>query len=252
MAGHGDKPISPQAAAEEALAFFKANADEERAAKFQRYFKEPVNYFGIEWAPFKAWKAEFIGRLKAQWGIEEAVEFCEIMLEDPHMEPRGSGYQVVGAFVDEAEPDLLDRIHGWLEEYCGNWGLVDNLAPSVLSPLLRKYPALVADVKGWTSSPNQWVRRGSAVGFVELVGAGSFRKAAYEVATALLDDKEDLSHKAVGWLLREAGKVDRDELEAYLLDQGPRLPRTTLRYAIEKFPKEDRKRLMEATKKKTE
>jgi len=75
-----------------------------------------------------------------------------------------------------------------------------------------------------------------------------FRDAAYEVATELLGDKEDLIHKAVGWLLREAGKVDRDRLEAYLLDKGPRLPRTTLRYAIEKFPKEDRKRLLEATR----
>ncbi len=72
--------------------------------------------------------------------------------------------------------------------------------------------------------------------------------AAYVIATNLLDDKEDLVHKAVGWMLREAGKVDRDRLESYLLEKGPRLPRTTLRYAIEKFPKEDRKRLLEATK----
>lgn len=250
MTGKNEDPITPRSAAEEALAYFRANADEERAAKFQRYFKDPVNYFGIEWAPYKEWKADFIARLKAQWSIEEAVQFCEIMLEDPHMESRGSGYQVVGAFVDDAEPELFERIHDWLEGYCGNWGLVDNLAPSVLSPLLRKHPALVSNVKEWTSSPNQWVRRGAAVGFVELVGDDAFRQAAYEIATALLDDKEDLTHKAVGWLLREAGKVDRDELEAYLLEQGPRLPRTTLRYAIEKFPKEDRKRIMEVTKKK--
>lgn len=250
MDGNAGVPITPRNAAAEALAYFNANADQERAAKLQRYFKDPVNYFGVEWGPFKEWKAEFIGRLKAQWGIEEAVEFCEVMLEDSHMESRGIGYQVVGAFVEDAGPDLLARVHEWLEGYCGNWGLVDNLAPSVLSPLLRKYPDLVSNVKNWTSSPNQWVRRGAAVGFVELVGEDKFRKAAYEVTTGLLDDKEDLTHKAVGWLLREAGKVDRDELERYLLEQGPRLPRTTLRYAIEKFPKEDRKRLMEATKKK--
>ena len=97
-------------------------------------------------------------------------------------------------------------------------------------------------------SPNQWVRRGAAVAFVSLVGEEHFLDAAYEVATSLLDDKEDLIHKAVGWLLREAGKVDRDRLEAYLLSKGPQLPRTTLRTAIEKFPKEERKRLMEATR----
>jgi 3-methyladenine DNA glycosylase AlkD len=152
------------------------------------------------------------------------------------------------ADVEGADPDLLGHVRRWLEDWCGNWGLVDNLAPSVLSPLLREYPELVPEVKEWTSSENQWVRRGAAVGFVSLVEDDDFRDAAYEVATALLGDKEDLIHKAVGWLLREAGKVDRDRLEAYLLAQGPRLPRTTLRYAIEKFPKEDRNRIMEATR----
>ena len=84
--------------------------------------------------------------------------------------------------------------------------------------------------------------------FLKLVDDEGFRDTAYDIATRLLDDKEDLIHKAVGWLLREAGKRDRDRLEAYLLAQGKRLPRTTLRYAIEKFPKDDRKRLMAATR----
>jgi 3-methyladenine DNA glycosylase AlkD len=242
--------MTPKDAALEALAYFRSHADEGKAAKLQRYFKEPVDYYGVDYGPFKEWKAEFQARLKEHWTIREAVEFCELMLEDKYMESRGTGYQAVGLFVDEADPELLDQIHGWLEEYCGNWGLVDNLAPSVLTPLLRKYPALVEEVKSWTSSPNQWVRRGAAVGFVELAGEEPFHDAPYEVATALQTDKEDLIHKAVGWMLREAGKADRDRLEKYLLDQGPKVPRTTLRYAIEKFPKEDRKRIMAATKRK--
>jgi 3-methyladenine DNA glycosylase AlkD len=72
--------------------------------------------------------------------------------------------------------------------------------------------------------------------------------AGYEVALRLQDDGADLIQKAVGWMLREAGKVDRARLEAFLLEQGPRPPRTTLRYAIEKSSKEDRKRIREATK----
>lgn len=239
---------TPEEAAREALAYFESHADEGRAAGLQRYFKEPVNSFGIEYRPFKEWKAEFLKRLAGHWTLRDAVEFCDTMIEDPHMEARGLGYQVVGAFVEGAGPELLDDVHRWLEESCGNWGLVDNLAPTVLSPLLRQHRHLVPEVKRWTSSENQWVRRGAAVGFVSLVDDDELRDAAYEVATELLDDKEDLIHKAVGWLLREAGKVDRDRLEAYLLEKGPRLPRTTLRYAIEKFPKEDRKRLLAATR----
>lgn len=242
--------MNPKEAVREALSYFTENADETRAASFQRYFKEPVNYFGVDHAGYKEWKKAFVAALKGHWTIREAVEFCDIIREDPHDEARGIGFQIVGEFVDGADPGLLGEVHKWLEGTCTNWGLVDNLAPSVLSPLLRRFPRLVPEVKEWTASENQWVRRGAAVAFLQLVDDEGFRDAAYDIATALLGDKEDLIHKAVGWLLREAGKRDRDRLEEYLLAQGPRVPRTTLRYAIEKFPKEDRKRIMEATKEK--
>jgi 3-methyladenine DNA glycosylase AlkD len=248
MDGDTGRAKTPEEAAEEAIGYFQSQANEERAAKFQRYFKEPVNYYGVDYGPYKEWKADFLESLRPGWTVEDAVRFCEIVLEDDHMESRGMGYQVVGEFVEGAGPDLLEKVKGWLEGFCGNWGLVDNLAPSVLTRLLRKYPELAGEVKGWARSENQWVRRGSAVAFVELVGEEPFRDDPYEVATALQGDTEDLTRKAVGWLLREAGKVDRDRLEAYLLEQGPKVPRTTLRYAIEKFSKEDRKRIMEATK----
>ena len=239
---------TPEDAAKEAIAYFQANADPERAEKLQRYFKEPVNYYGVEYGPYKEWKAAFLSRLEPHWTLKDAVRFCELVQEDDHMESRGFGFQMVGAFVAEAGPDLLPVVKRWLADFCGNWGLVDNLAPTVLTPLLRKHPELVAEVKAWTSSESQWVRRGAAVAFVELAGEAPFTDVPYEIATALQSDSEDLTRKAVGWLLREAGKADRDRLEAYLLDQGPAVPRTTLRYAIEKFPKEDRKRIMEATK----
>ncbi len=239
---------TPQQAADEALAFLRAHADDARAEKLQRFFTDPVNYFGVEYGPFKEWKELFLERLRPAWGLADAVRCCTILLEDDHMEPRGLAYQVVGAFVDEAGPDLLPQVQEWLERYCGNWGLVDNLAPTVLTPLLRQHPDLVATVEAWTASPSRWVRRGAAVAFVGLAAEDPFRDAPYVVATALQGDREDLVQKAVGWLLREAGKADRDRLEAYLLDQGAKVPRTTLRYAIEKFPKEDRQRIMAATR----
>ena len=71
---------------------------------------------------------------------------------------------------------------------------------------------------------------------------------AYDVVASLLDDTEDLMHKACGWLLREAGKTDVKRLERFLLRQGPAVPRTSVRYAIERFPEAHRKRLLVATR----
>ena len=71
---------------------------------------------------------------------------------------------------------------------------------------------------------------------------------AYDIARRLHGDGEDLIQKAVGWTLREAGKIDPDRLERYLRTEGPRIPRTTVRYAIERFPPEEREALLKATR----
>lgn len=246
--GESGRSRAVQEAVEEAVAFMKSHAAEERVATLQRYFKEPIQAYGVDYRAFKEWRTGFVARLKEAWTLEDAVAFCDAMAEDPHLEPRGLGFLVVGEFADRADPGLLAHVHRWLDTVCDNWGSVDGLVPTVLSPLLRGHPGLAEEVVGWSGSPNIWVRRGSAVAFVSLMDDEALQDAGYRVATRLLDEKEDLVQKAVGWMLREAGKVDRARLEAFLLEKGPRVPRTTLRYAIEKFPKEDRKRIMEATK----
>ena len=94
------------------------------------------------------------------------------------------------------------------------------------------------------------MRRGATVAFVPLVKQKKYVPTAYKIASRLFDDKEDLIHKAVGWLLRETGKSDMERLKRFLLKHGPKIPRTSLRYAIERFPKDERKQLLEATREK--
>jgi len=240
---------SPAQVAADTLEILHSGANEAKAASYQRYFKEPVDYLGLEHKAVQQIKQDLFDRFDEAWTIDDAVSFCEAMLEDPHMEARGIGYQVVAHFVPKAPPELLVDVKRWLEGYCGNWGLVDNLAPSVLAPLIELHPQLVPEVESWTASPTLWLRRGAVVAFVPLVRKDTIHlDTAYRIAALLFDDSEDLMHKAVGWLLREAGKEDSDRLEAFLLENGPRMPRTTVRYAIERFPKEERKRLLEGTR----
>ncbi len=243
------RKLSPSRAAKEMLETLRGSANAARAESYQRYFKEPVNYFGLDTQGARRVKEELLAQVEGSWTIDDAVRFCKAMVRDPHMESRGIGYQVVAHFVAEARPELLDDLHHWLEHTCGNWGLVDNLAPSVVAPLLELHPDLIPTVVSWTDSPNQWVRRGAVVAFVPLVRKKrSYRTTAYRIAVRLFDDEEDLIHKAVGWLLREAGKPDQKRLESFLLKHGPKIPRTTVRYAIERFPKQERQRLLAATR----
>ena len=88
----------------------------------------------------------------------------------------------------------------------------------------------------------------SVVCFVSLARHGEHLETVYDTAVVLRGDPEDLMHKAVGWMLREAGRTDPPRLETFLLRHGPTLPRTTLRYAIERFDAPSRKRLLAQTR----
>lgn len=238
----------PGKTAEETLRFMRSLADKKKAASNQRFFKEPVVMLGIDGPTIHDIERDLMKEIGQVWTIRDAVSFCKSMLRDPNLEVRGVGFLVVGRFVNEASPNLLPTIKRWLEKSCGNWGLVDTLAPSVLGPLVDQYSELIPEVVGWTESPNLWVRRGATVAFVPLARKGKHLATTYRIASKLFGDQEDLSHKAVGWLLREAGKTDMKRLERFLLKNGPKIPRTTVRYAIERFPKDERTRLLEATR----
>jgi len=240
--------LAPRRAAEEMIDLMRRQADPKKAASSQRYFKEPVELYGVDTATARAMIKDLLARVRGSWTLRDAVAFCKAMLRDPHLEPRGAGFQVVAAFAKEAGPKLLVDVQRWLERSCGNWALVDNLAPSVLAPLVKSHPEIVPELVEWTGSPNMWLRRGAAVAFVPLARRGQHLDTAYEIGSRLFGDHEDLIHKAVGWLLREAGKTDMPRLERFLRAEGPRMPRTSVRYAIERFPTEKRKRLLEATR----
>ncbi|NBZ95654.1 MAG: DNA alkylation repair protein [Proteobacteria bacterium] len=122
--------------------------------------------------------------------------------------------------------------------WVNNWDLVDASAPSILGAWLlpRKRSVLMELVR----SENLWERRIAIVSTLTLIRAGEFVDT-LRLTERLLGDPEDLMHKACGWMLREVGKKDRDILIFFLGKHAPVMPRTMLRYAIERFPQQERR-----------
>jgi len=119
-----------------------------------------------------------------------------------------------------------------------NWDLVDLSAPDVVGPHLESLRP--SPLPAWARSKNLWVRRISIVSTHYLIRNGRFAET-LRIARLLLRDPHDLIHKATGWMLREVGKRDLATLERFLRAHHRTMPRTMLRYAIERFP--ERKRL---------
>jgi len=241
---------APRKIAAEIIARLEAGADPVRAAGARRYFKEQVEFYGLTAPQMRAICGEFHNRLKKSWTLDEAMALCEILLPGKKFEAKATSILLLLKFKKEFSRETFCRIKAWLAaDYCDNWAAVDVLCPEGLGFLLDRNPALVENMKTWTVHPNRWVRRASIVAFVPLARRGKYLDAAYDIGRRMFATDDDLLQKATGWMIREAGKTDMPRLEEFLLKHGPAIPRTTLRYAIERFPEASRKRLLAATKK---
>lgn len=241
--------ISPKKAAEHAILRLKEKADSENAEQVQKYFKEQVRAFGVRAGELRNLAKELYGMIKDTWDVNDATDFCEMMLSHSFIDPKGIGILVLARFRRSFPRDLFFKAKKWLSaDLCDNWATVDALSSEILSPLLDRYPELIEEIKMWTHFPNRWVKRASAVAFVTFARKGIHLDTVYDIAVSLFPEDDDLIQKANGWLLREAGKTDMPRLEGFLLRHGRNIPRTTLRYSIERFEEKKRKEILKATK----
>lgn len=121
-----------------------------------------------------------------------------------------------------------------------DWELVDDLSPVLIGSVSKG--KMTAEMALLAKSPRMWDRRMAIVSTLWSVRNGDL-ELAYHLSRMLCGDREPLIQKAVGWVLREAGKKDPERLREFLVDQGGSLSRTTFGYAVERFSKADRKLL---------
>lgn len=166
----------------------------------------------------------------------------ERLLESHHNEERLLALLILGdqyAKGDASQRDLLHEFYLKRRGRVNNWNLVDSSAPYILGAHLVERERERATLYELMKSGSLWDRRIAVVATLALIRANQF-KDTLELTKGLLTDPEDLMHKACGWMLREVGKRDEAVLEAFLEKHCTKMPRTMLRYAIEKFPEAKR------------
>jgi len=245
---HVRKP-SPKDVARTALKRLRGLADPVKAEGVQRYFKDTVRAYGIAAPDIRALAGELHHSVKDAWTIVDAAALCDILFAERELEAKSIGALILARFKKDFPPSLFAKVKGWLAaDLLDNWASVDVFCGDAMGAFLEKYPAFIEKIKPWAFHRNRWVKRASAVSFIKLAREEAFLPAIYEIAASLFPVDDDLVQKANGWLLREAGKRDPKRLEEFLLRHGPAVPRTTLRYAIERFPESRRKSLLLKTR----
>lgn len=166
------------------------------------------------------------------------------LLMSPFHEDRSTGLVILVEKFKRSDISLRKKIFNLYvsrADRVNNWDLVDLSAPHIIGEWLINGERKI--IYRLARSKNIWERRMAIVSTMAFIKKGDLADT-FSVARELISDKEDLIHKAVGWMLREAGKRKKEMLEDFLLENGKIMPRTALRYAIEKFPDDERKKFL--------
>jgi 3-methyladenine DNA glycosylase AlkD len=216
-----------------------------------RYFRADgdLGFYNVGTARLRAMAKAVYRSHHATWSLADAMDCAAALLTSRVFDAKIVAVELVACYRKSFNRRLLPVWKRWLSQgHASNWATTDSICGSLIGPLLFDVPDLVPKIAPWAGHPTLWVRRAAVVSLIPSVRRGRALDEAYDIAARLHPDREDLIQKAVGWMLREAGKADLNRLDAYLCKRGPAIPRTTLRYAIERFPVARRQELLLVTR----
>ena len=217
-------------------------ARSEKAALLQRFFKTGPGQYG-EGDRFLGVMVPNIRLVMKEFKDAPLSEVKKLMHSPWHEERLCGLLLLVDQFErgDEALRKKIFALYLKNTSYINNWDLVDLSAPKIVGPCLDGGSRTL--LYRFVRSKNLWERRIAILATSHFIRRSDFTDA-LALSERLLDDDHDLMHKAVGWMLREVGKKDVTVLEDFLKKHYRRMPRTMLRYAIERFPEAKRKRYL--------
>ena len=232
-------PSSNIIRAEEISAQLASLADPARAKNLQRFFKTGPEEYG-EGDIFMGIRVPQLRKLVRKFK-KTSLKELQVLLRSPIHEERLMALLLLVQIFSDSKDEMQERTYRlYLENtgYINNWDLVDVTAPNIVGAYLfsRKRDPIYTLAR----SDSLWERRIAIMATFYFIKRNDFGDT-LNIADLLIDDKEDLIHKALGWMLREIGKCDLNAEETFLKKRYKTMPRTMLRYAIEKFPEEKRK-----------
>jgi 3-methyladenine DNA glycosylase AlkD len=217
-----------------------AYADKKKAKLLQRFFKTGKGEYGEG--------DIFIGiivpnqRIIAKKYIDLPLSEIQKLFKSKIHEHRLTALFILSYQYPKAKEENQKKIVDFYlknTKYINNWDLIDLSSVEILGEYFLKHPAYKKTLYKFAKSKNLWEKRISIITTFTFIRNRRFNDS-LKIARTLLHDKEDLIQKAVGWMLREIGKRDLETEDKFLKEHYHTMPRTMLRYAIEKFPEKKR------------
>lgn len=222
----------------------KSLADPVFAHGQQQFFQHEVDTYGVRSPQVHQVAREVYAAIK-KWTKAERNRLMEELWKLRCLEAGAVVCYVYRRFAAQCGVDEFRLFSRWLDRYVNNWAHTDGVSTWLLAACVHNEPALIGELTAWTESKNRWRRRASAVALLHEGKAGRHLEQVFAIADRLLDDRDDMVEKGVGWLLKETYPHNRQAVVRFLLPRRGRASRTTLRYAAEKMTPADRARVLE-------
>ncbi len=222
----------------------KKNADPRIQIAGQRFFKEKVQSYGVKTAMVMKIAKPYDKRVAS---LDNMLVFalCEDLWRSGIMEESFIAchwsYLIRKKYLD-CDLKVFEK---WIELHVSNWASCDTLCNHSVGSFIDSYPQRIEDLKKWAQSRNRWFRRAAAVSLIIPARRGKFLGDIFSIAGILLEDKDDMVQKGYGWMLKSASQAQQKEVFDFVMNSKSRMPRTALRYAIEKMPRSLKAKAME-------
>ena len=224
--------------AKEVVNALKFLATEERRKVNEWFFKTGKGEYGYG-DIFLGVNVPNIRRIAKKISQEIPLQEITKLIQSPFHEVRLCALIILVNKYNKGQPERIYRYYLKHLNSINNWDLVDTSAPHIVGDYLYNNPEKSKILLEFSHSENLWVRRVSIVSTLAFIKNNEFNET-LEIAKLLLNDNHNLIHKAVGWMLREVYKRDEGLIKRFLRQNYAQIPRTTLRYAIERMDKEER------------
>jgi 3-methyladenine DNA glycosylase AlkD len=213
------------------------HSDENSKLSAKRFFKEEIKLYGLKIPDTSRIGKEYFGKLENQ-SKQNVFSYCNEFWKSGYIEESFIACEWSFRVHKQYKPEDFEIFDRWVNNYVNNWASCDTLCNHTVGTFIDMYPGYIHELKKWSASQNRWVKRASAVSLIVPARKGKFLDDIFEIADILHSDKDDMVRKGYGWMLKAASQAHQIEVFNYVMKKKSTMPRTSLRYAIEKMPAE--------------
>jgi 3-methyladenine DNA glycosylase AlkD len=235
-----------EACFQEVRAFCQQHADPALVQKYQHYFKEGYDAYGLEQKLMEAQRDAWLRAWKSELGADGLLSLGDRLMRTGKYEEASFALWFAEKLAKEYTPAMFERLGGWLDDGVCNWAHSDMLSGTILFQFIQRGVVSLPDFAPWVTAESRWKRRAAAVGWIKPAKKLDNVQPLLDFFAPLMSDAEKVVHQGMGWLLRELWKKQPAPVMDYLLRWKDTCPRLIIQYASEKMTVEDKARLKRA------